>query len=113
MGPDCLTIAISVAGMATRTRTEVAVEAVEVSASTIPTDAPEQDGTYAWDSTTIVVCEAHGGGETGLGYTYGPKAVGAVVEELLEDVVRGTDAGAPAEAWRDMGARLRNAGLRD
>jgi L-alanine-DL-glutamate epimerase-like enolase superfamily enzyme len=86
------------------------VESLAVSAYTIPTDEPESDGTFEWDSTTIVVVEAHGGGETGLGYTYGPKAVGAVVEELLADVVRGADVGAPAEAWRSMGARLRNAG---
>ena len=91
-------------------RLGVEVESLAVSAYTIPTDEPESDGTFEWDSTTIVVVEAHGGGETGLGYTYGPKAVGAVVEELLEDVVRGTDAGAPAEVWREMGARLRNAG---
>ena len=86
------------------------VERLEVHAYTIPTDEAESDGTLEWDSTTIVVVEAHGGGETGLGYTYGPKAVGAVVEELLADVVRGADASAPAEVWRAMGARLRNAG---
>src|SRR5439155_6118814 len=48
--------------------------------------------------------------EAGLGYTYGPKAVGALVDELLADVVRGADAGAPAEVWRELGERLRNAG---
>jgi L-alanine-DL-glutamate epimerase-like enolase superfamily enzyme len=94
----------------TESRLGAEVESLAVSAYTIPTDEPESDGTFEWDSTTIVVVEAHAGGETGLGYTYGPKAVGAVVEELLADVVRGTDAGAPAEVWRAMGARLRNAG---
>jgi len=94
----------------TEPRLGVEVESLAVSAYTIPTDEPESDGTFEWDSTTIVVVEVHGGGETGLGYTYGPKAVGAVAEELLEDVVRGADAGAPAEVWRAMGARLRNAG---
>jgi L-alanine-DL-glutamate epimerase-like enolase superfamily enzyme len=94
----------------TDSRLGVGVESLAVSAYTIPTDEPESDGTLEWDSTTIVVVEAHGGGETGLGYTYGPKAVGAVVEELLADVAQGTDAGAPAETWHDLGARLRNAG---
>ena len=28
-------------------------------AYTIPTDAPESDGTFAWDSTTLVLVEAH------------------------------------------------------
>ena len=36
---------------------------------TIPTDRPESDGTLEWDSTTIVVVEAHADGCTGLGYT--------------------------------------------
>jgi L-alanine-DL-glutamate epimerase-like enolase superfamily enzyme len=94
----------------TEPRLGVEIESLAVSAYTIPTDEPESDGTFEWDSTTIVVVEAHGGGETGLGYMYGPKAVGAVVEELLADVVRGADAGAPAEVWQEMGARLRNAG---
>ena len=97
--------------MITESRLGAEVESLAVSAYTIPTDAPESDGTFEWDSTTIVVVEAHGGGATGLGYTYGPKAVGAVVEELLADMVRGVDAGAPAEAWHAMGARLRNAGI--
>ena len=32
---------------------------LEVAAYTVPTDAPEADGTLAWDSTTIVVVHAH------------------------------------------------------
>ena len=44
-------------------------------AYTIPTDAPESDGTFAWDSTTIVVVEVSDGGERGLGYSYGPAAL--------------------------------------
>jgi L-alanine-DL-glutamate epimerase-like enolase superfamily enzyme len=94
----------------TELRLGAEVESLAVSAYTLPTDEPESDGTFEWDSTTIVVVEAHGGGETGLGYTYGPKAIGAVVEELLAGVVRGADVGAAAEVWGAMGARLRNAG---
>jgi hypothetical protein len=33
------------------------VEKVNVSAYTIPTDAPEGDGTLQWESTTLIVCE--------------------------------------------------------
>ena len=50
---------------------DVAVERLDVSASTIPTDQPESDGTLEWDSTTIVLVEAHAGGHTGIGWTYG------------------------------------------
>jgi hypothetical protein len=35
----------------------VAVERVEISTYTIPTDEPESDGTLEWDETTIVVVE--------------------------------------------------------
>ena len=89
---------------------DAAVESVDVSAYTVPTDEPESDGTAAWDSTTTVVVEVQGGGATGLGYTYAPAAAGKVIEELLAEVVTGRDAFATGEAWEDMGARLRNAG---
>ena len=46
-------------------RVQAPIERLEVSAYTIPTDAPEADGTLAWDSTTIVVVHAHAGGERG------------------------------------------------
>ena len=47
------------------------IESLAVSAYTVPTDAPEADGTLRWDSTTIVLVEVAAGGERGLGYTYG------------------------------------------
>ena len=96
--------------MATATRTEVGVERLEVSAYEIPTDEHESDGTFEWDSTTIVVVEAHAGGETGLGYTYAPAAAGMLVEEKLAPEVEGADATAPAEVWEKLGRALRNAG---
>ena len=33
------------------------VTGIDVSTYTIPTETPESDGTFAWDSTTIVVVE--------------------------------------------------------
>ena len=51
-------------------RLEVAVDDVAVDAYTVPTDAPEADGTLSWTATTIVVVHADGGGEQGLGYSY-------------------------------------------
>jgi L-alanine-DL-glutamate epimerase-like enolase superfamily enzyme len=86
------------------------VDGLDVAAYTVPTDEPESDGTLSWDSTTIVVVEAHGGGETGLGYTYGPAAAASVVEGMLADVGARSDALAPQQAWTSMRAALRNAG---
>jgi L-alanine-DL-glutamate epimerase-like enolase superfamily enzyme len=96
--------------MATRTRIDAAVESLRVSAYTIPTDEPEQDGTFDWDSTTIVVCEVRGGGDTGLGYTYGGAVTGILVEQVLVQVVCGRDAMDVEGAWHAMGAALRNIG---
>jgi L-alanine-DL-glutamate epimerase-like enolase superfamily enzyme len=86
------------------------VERLAVSAFTVPTDAPESDGTADWDSTTIVVVEATAGGEAGIGYTYAPAAAGKLVEEKLTELVRGRDAVAIAETWEAMATGLRNAG---
>jgi L-alanine-DL-glutamate epimerase-like enolase superfamily enzyme len=55
---------------------------VDVSAYTVPTDAPEGDGTLRWDSTTLIVCEVHAANETGLGYTYGNRATALVADYL-------------------------------
>jgi L-alanine-DL-glutamate epimerase-like enolase superfamily enzyme len=88
----------------------VAVDSLLVSAFTVPTDALESDGTFEWHATTIVVVEVEAGGARGLGYTYGPKAVGALVDELLEEVVVGRDLFDVRAAWLAMGAALRNAG---
>jgi L-alanine-DL-glutamate epimerase-like enolase superfamily enzyme len=85
------------------------VERLDVSAYTIPTDKPESDGTMAWDSTTVVVVEAHGGGHTGLGYTYGPEAVASIVSSKLAGAVRGTNVLAPETAWAAMSRTVRNA----
>jgi L-alanine-DL-glutamate epimerase-like enolase superfamily enzyme len=91
------------------------VESVVVSAYEIPTDEPESDGTLEWDSTTIVVVEIAGGGQTGLGYTYGPKAVATLVDEKLTPLLTGSDpvvftGSDPVKAWDAMGRTLRNAG---
>jgi hypothetical protein len=67
------------------------VEELSVAAYTVPCDAPESDGTFEWDSTTIVVVEARSGTCTGLGYTYGPAALAALVDGTLLATVRGRE----------------------
>jgi L-alanine-DL-glutamate epimerase-like enolase superfamily enzyme len=88
----------------------VPVDAIDVSAYTVPTDGPESDGTAEWDSTTIVVVHAHGGGETGIGYTYGNIASATLVSSVLADVVAGRDAMAVGASWEAMGRACRNLG---
>lgn len=62
------------------------VEDVEAAAYTVPTDAPEGDGTLSWDSTTLVAVRARCGATTGLGYTYGSPTPAQVVAKQLADV---------------------------
>jgi len=102
-----------VAALAEQVHAGLAVELLDVTAYTVPTDGPdgkESDGTLEWETTTIVVVEALARGETGLGYTYGPTAVATLVEENLAPIVQGRDAMAVGEAWEALGAALRNAG---
>jgi L-alanine-DL-glutamate epimerase-like enolase superfamily enzyme len=89
---------------------EARVERLEVHAYTIPTDEPESDGTLEWDSTTIVVVEAHARGKTGLGYTYCDAAAAEVVSSQLAGVIEGEDAMAVRALWSQMSAQVRNAG---
>ncbi len=91
-------------------RAQAAVEELEVATFTVPTDAPEADGTLSWDSTTIVVVHAHAGGETGLGYTYADVSVAALVDSKLAGIVGGRDALSPQAAWEAMVAGTRNLG---
>lgn len=88
----------------------VAIERLDVSAYTVPTDFPESDGTYSWDKTTIVIVEATAGGVRSLGYTYADVATAQLVKEMLADVVKGRDAMAVPGCWMAMVEAIRNLG---
>lgn len=92
------------------TATHAAVETVRASAYTIPTDAPESDGTLEWDSTTLVLVEVEGGGERGIGWTYGHAAAAEVVNSKLASAVEGRDALDPPAAYAAMNHPIRNSG---
>ncbi len=94
----------------TATRAAAPVQDLEVEAFTVPTDAPEADGTLAWDATTLVVVHARAEGEWGLGYTYADLSTGKLIESKLASVVRDTDALAPQRAWTKMVGAIRNLG---
>lgn len=92
------------------TLSDVKIDRVEVSPFTVPTDFPESDGTLAWNSTTIVVVQAHAANKIGLGYTYADIATAALIQNLLAKSVRGGDACAPQASWNAMRSRTRNLG---
>src|SRR4051812_36613451 len=91
-------------------KADVAIEWLDVSAYTIPTDFPESDGTYAWDHTTLVLVEATAGGKQGVGYSYADTATAQLIHQSLVDVVRGRDAMAVPAAWSAMTHAIRNLG---
>jgi L-alanine-DL-glutamate epimerase-like enolase superfamily enzyme len=85
------------------------VDAVTASAYTVPTDAPEGDGTAAWSDTTVVVVEARCGEVVGTGWTYGPAACAELAERLLAPAVVGGDALSVPGLWTRMRRAARNA----
>jgi L-alanine-DL-glutamate epimerase-like enolase superfamily enzyme len=95
-----------------RSSSSCPVARVEAFARTIPTDAPESDGTLEWDSTTIVVVRVFAGDAVGLGYTYTHDAAVRLIEDKLAPAVRGLDVAErdPSGAWHEMGRLLRNIG---
>jgi L-alanine-DL-glutamate epimerase-like enolase superfamily enzyme len=88
----------------------VPVESVEARAYTVPTEGPEADGTLEWDSTTVLLVQAHGGGRTGIGYSYTHAAAADVVTGKLASVVEGHDALRVGHAWSAMWDAVRNFG---
>jgi L-alanine-DL-glutamate epimerase-like enolase superfamily enzyme len=88
----------------------VRIDDLKISAFKIPTDSPESDGTYEWDSTTIVVVEASGGGKPGLGYTYADTATAKLIEDHLKKIVIGRDAMSIQVCWDAMVRSVRNLG---
>jgi len=88
----------------------VPIEQIDVSVYKIPTDGPEADGTYAWDSTTLVLVEVTAGGLRGLGYTYADTATGTLIKDMLSTVVLGRNAMDVPGCWDAMVHAIRNLG---
>ncbi len=90
--------------------TATVVEQIQASSYRIPTERPESDGTLEWDAVTVVVAQAHGGGQTGIGYTYADPAAAVVIDGVLAQTVTGRDAHAVPGAWWAMVHAIRNLG---
>lgn len=87
-----------------------AIHEIEAHAYTIPTDAPESDGTLAWDSTTLVVVDVRAGAASGLGYGYTHAAAATLIAQQLAPVLRGRDPADVTAAWQAMRRCVRNLG---
>jgi L-alanine-DL-glutamate epimerase-like enolase superfamily enzyme len=92
-------------------RTEdVPVTALDVSVYRVPTSSPESDGTFEWNSTTMVLVELCAGGKRGIGYTYGHACIAPLIRETLAPLVLGHDAFDVPAAWQRMVHAIRNLG---
>src|SRR3954471_20598750 len=89
---------------------DVTIDSIDAAAYTIPTDAPESDGTIAWDSTTIVVVHATAGGSSGLGYAYADAAAASLIHRTLAHVVTGRRAADVIGTNMEMVQACRNLG---
>lgn len=88
------------------------VAKVDVAAYTVPTDAPEGDGTLRWDSTTLIVCEIHAADQVGLGFTYGNQATAVAAHHLAEKCLLQNPAIDIPSIHQSMLAQVRNDGSR-
>ncbi|HUZ60862.1 MAG TPA: hypothetical protein VMU83_18970 [Hanamia sp.] len=61
------------------------IKDLKVSAYTIPTDAPESDGTIEWESTTMVIVEINTGEKAGIGYCYADISSAFFIENGLKN----------------------------
>ncbi|HEY7063900.1 MAG TPA: enolase C-terminal domain-like protein [Chloroflexota bacterium] len=87
------------------------VARLETTVYCVPTDRPEADGTFAWDSTTMVLVEAVAdSGARGLGYTYGAAAAAPFIRDSLSRAVVGCPVDDVRRAWGAMIALVRNVG---
>ena len=91
-------------------RGEAPITTLRARAYTIATDRPEADGTFAWNSTTLVVVHVEGGGKTGLGYTYTHGCIVDLITGKLKDAIADIDALDPPAAFAAMQRAVRNMG---
>ena len=86
------------------------IERVDVTPFIVPTASAESDGTFEWDTTTLVLVEAQAEAVRSLGYTYADTSTAVLIKDLLADVVCGRDVMDVAGAWDVMVRAVRNLG---
>ena len=91
---------------------QTVIDDTRASSYTIPTDAAEADGTFEWNSTTLVLVEISSGGSTGIGYTYGSMAAVAVAKHLGVKCLAGESPFDIPRLGAAMLAQVRNDGSR-
>lgn len=86
------------------------IDRVDAAAYTVPTDAPEADGTISWSATTLVLVTLRCEDYEGLGFTYTHHAAAALIAKPLRDCLVGADPMDIPGLWQRMHRSLRNIG---
>lgn len=88
------------------------ISATTVRVYTVPTDAPEADGTFSWSATTMVLVQLSVGKLRAIGYTYADAATAKAAQHLLSEIISSADPFEHAALWMKMQRAVRNLGNR-
>ncbi|MGH7764303.1 MAG: enolase C-terminal domain-like protein [Candidatus Dormibacteraceae bacterium] len=84
---------------------------LDISVLRIPTDRPESDGTFEWNSTTVVLAQIRADdGNRGMGWSYASAAAGVVIDDTLRPAIADLPLEDIGRAWSTMVASVRNVG---
>jgi len=86
------------------------VTGLRAAAYRVPTDYPEADGTYSWDSTTLIVVHVEADGRTGVGYTYADASVAPLINGSLREAAEQRDSFDIPGVFLAMQRSVRNLG---
>lgn len=86
------------------------VDRLRIWVCTVPTDAPESDGTLQWDSTTVILLALRAGNREGIGYTYTHAAAASLIQDKLAAYLLGSNPDCIPESWYNMRIAVRNLG---
>ena len=86
------------------------ISAGSVALYRIPTDSPESDGTFSWNSTSMVLVELECEKARALGYTYADHSTALLAKRLLVEIVIGSDPFFHAAIVQKCLAAIRNLG---
>lgn len=87
------------------------ISSVKTSVYRVPTDHPESDGTIDWNATTVVLVTVSANGLTGIGFSYGHEAAGAVIQNLFAPLLKKADSMSIPLLWEKMVEASRNIGI--
>lgn len=86
------------------------VEETQVFAYRIPTEEPESDGTFKWNSTTLVLVRLKTQEQEALGYTYANTATALLIKDELLPLIKGENPLDHTLLWEKMVHQIRNLG---